>query len=80
MSTKRALGSHSSIRVSQLIGSPRILSRYSMSAPTRISIGPGVTISNFSEGGVIASRLPASAKKGKTSSGVPGRRCSRLRV
>ena len=39
---------------------------------------PGVTTSKRSSGGVIASRLRASAKNGKTSSGVPARRCSRL--
>ena len=51
-----------------------------MIAPARISIGRGVTIRKPSHGGVIASRLPASAKKGKTSSGVPGSRCSWRRV
>ena len=79
-STKRSPGTHSSIRVSQLIGSRCSVSRYSISAPTRISIGRGVTTSNPSHGGVIASRLPASAKNGKTSSGVPASRCSRRSV
>ena len=39
--------------------------------------GRGVTIRNESQSGVIASRLPASAKKGKTASGGSGSRCSR---
>jgi hypothetical protein len=68
------------MRVSQEMGIPRIRSLYSMRAPTRISIGRGVTISKRRDGGVMASRLPASAKKGKTSPGDPGRRCSRERV
>ena len=79
-STKRTPGSHSSIRVSQRIGSRCRVRRYSISVPARISIGRGVTTWNASHGGVIASRLPASAKNGKTSSGVPSRRCSRVSV
>src|SRR3712207_38057 len=51
-----------------------------MSVPTRISIVPGVTISNRRNPGVIASRLWASAKKGKTSSGEPGRTWERSGV
>ena len=80
MSTKRTPGSHSSIRVSHDTGSPCRRSRYSISAPTRISIGRGVTIRKPSQAGVIASRLPASAKKGNTSAGGPGSRCSRRRT
>src|SRR4051794_11731914 len=77
MSTKRWGGSHSWIDVSQPTGSPRSVSRYWMSAPTRMGMSPGVTTSKRSSGGVMASRLRASAKNGKTSSGVPGRTCSR---
>ena len=80
MSTKRTPGSHSSIRVSHAIGSRCSTSRYSISAPGRISIGRGVTTSKRSHGGVIASRLPASAKNGNTSAGEPGSRCSRRRT
>ena len=40
--------------------------------PRRISIGPGVTTRKRSSGGVIASRLRASAKNGKTALGRPG--------
>ena len=48
--------------------------------PGCTSIGPGVTTRKRSSGGVIASRLRASAKNGKTSSGGPSSRCSRCRT
>jgi hypothetical protein len=51
-----------------------------MIVPTCMSMGRGVTIVKPSHGGVIASRLPASAKKPKISPGGPGSRCSRRRV
>jgi hypothetical protein len=38
-----------------------------MSVPARISIGRGVSTENRSHGGVICSRLYASAKNGNTS-------------
>src|SRR5215217_4502792 len=79
-STKRTPGFHSSIPVSQETGTPCRRRRYSISAPTRMSIGRGVTIRKPSQAGVIASRLPASAKNGKTASGGPGSRCSRRRT
>src|SRR3954471_13629735 len=62
------------------IAIPRSLSRYSISVPGRISIGPGVTTRKPSHGGVIASRLSASPKNGKTFSGGAGSVCSRVRT
>src|SRR5215217_2623407 len=56
------------------------MSRYSISVPGPMAIGRGVTIENCSHGGVIASRLPASAKNAKTSPGGPGSACSRVSV
>ena len=64
-------------------GQPRRAAARAASAGTR-SARPGasrsargVSTRKPSHGGVIASRLRASAKNGKTSSGVPGSRCSR---
>src|SRR5829696_3358240 len=51
-----------------------------MSAPTRIVTSPGVMTSKRSSGGVIASRLRASANRSNTSAGVPGSSCSRWSV
>src|SRR3712207_2022585 len=48
-----------------------------MCVPTRISIGSGVSTRKRSSGGVMDSRLWASAKKGNTSAGVPSSRCAR---
>ena len=73
-------GSHSSIRVSQSIGARWSVSRYvDQRAGAQLARELDVT-RNESHGGVIASRLRASAKNPKTSSGVPVRRCSRRRV
>ncbi len=63
------------MRVSHMSGRPRSRRRYSISAPASIAIGLGVTMRKRSDGGVIASRLPASAKKAKTSSGARASRC-----
>src|SRR3954453_3331681 len=54
--------------LSQEIGKPRRLSRYLIRAPGCISSGAGVSTLNLSHGGVIFSRLRASAKNGKTCS------------
>ena len=51
-----------------------------MRAPGRISIGSGVTIRNRSSGGVIRSRLAASAKNAKVSSTGRGSQVLRSRT
>src|SRR4051812_36957497 len=67
--------------VSQEIGTPCRRRRYWMRVPTRISIRWGVTTRTPSSGGVIASRLRASAKNGNTSAGArPRRSCSRCKM
>ena len=55
-------------------------SLYSISAPAPIAIGPGVATSNPSHGGVIASRLKASAKNSKVSAGASGTSCCLWRL
>ena len=51
-----------------------------MSAPSPIAIGRGVRIRKRSHGGVIASRLKASAKKSKAASTGSGTSCARSMV
>jgi hypothetical protein len=58
-----------SISVNHLTGIPWMRSPYSINAPHFISIGVGLMMRNFSQGGVIISRFSASAKNEDLMSG-----------
>ena len=81
-STKRCGGSHCLDRASaSATGTPCRRSRYWISVAGAASrSAPGVTTRKRSSGGVIASRLRASAKNGKTSSRRAGEAPARARA